>query len=197
MPNPIKFILKLAGWIVLIIAIIIGVMNLPFIQHKMGEVLSERLSEQMGTEVHVGAVKPGFLVNFGVADVLVKDLNGEEMLKVDEVETDISVTDLLKQKIHVKQVTLQGLRVNLYQADKNSLPNFHFLMKNLGNSKLADKGKFDLNDCRFSIKNGSVNWDVQSEKKSQNSFNFNHVNIPDITMDLQMSEILNMAKKLL
>ncbi|KAA6328925.1 hypothetical protein EZS27_022219, partial [termite gut metagenome] len=110
------------------VAIVI-LLNIPYVQQKIAVTITERFTELTDAELSVGEISVGFLFNrLTIDDVLLKDKENKEMLKVSRLSVKYSIWAALRGKISLSNVQLFGFDINLNRENPESEPNFMFLV---------------------------------------------------------------------
>ena len=97
----------IAGILIVYVCLII-LINIPAIQQAIGSWTADILSEQIGSTVRIGSVKPGLLNRLILDDLYIEDLNHEELIRVDRTSVKINLIALLEGKIRVSNAQLFG-----------------------------------------------------------------------------------------
>lgn len=115
----------------LIIAII--VLRIPAIQTKIAKKAASYLEKTIGTPVDIQAVKINFIDYVSLKGIYIEDQKGDTLLFADKIAIDIGLFNLLRNKIDVDLLSLDGVVANLEQ-DKDSVFNFQYIINSFASA---------------------------------------------------------------
>jgi hypothetical protein len=109
-----KYIIRILIWGFLGIHIgLIVLLNIPSVQGRLSSLVSSELRKLLNTEVSVGHIDLDILNRITIEDVLLEDLQGEEMLKVNRLSARFEWKPLLKGKVVINSIQLMDFAVRL------------------------------------------------------------------------------------
>lgn len=114
--------------ILLLIAGVVGLIQVPAVQTFLVQKVSQNLSETLGTEVSVGAVRIDFPDYAVFEDVLVRDLHQDTMFYIGELRAALRDLDRDKYLIKFRRVELDRAKVYLVQHAGDPDLNFQFII---------------------------------------------------------------------
>ncbi|MEM9850130.1 MAG: AsmA family protein, partial [Bacteroidota bacterium] len=127
-----KKILKIAAWLfgiflglLLVIALLIQV---PAVQNKIVQQVASTLSETLNTKVELRRVVLKPFKTLALKGVYLESQQQDTLVYAEEVGVNLSVLRLLKQRIHVREIYLEGAKIQLHRAQADSLFNYQFLI---------------------------------------------------------------------
>ena len=119
-----KYIIRTFIWGIFILYIGLSVIiNLPFVQKKMANMVSSTLEQILTTEVSVGHISLDIFRRIIVEDVLLRDKQGNEMIAVSRLSARYEPLSLLEDKITINSIQLLGFSVQLNKETPNSETN--------------------------------------------------------------------------
>ena len=162
--NRIKYIVRiLVGTLLGLYIGLLVLLNIPFVQEKLGAFVSNELKHLLKTEVSVGHVDLGFLNRIIVEDVLLKDHKNEDMLKVKRLSAKFELLPLLKKQLRINTIQLFGFHIHLNKETPESVPNYQFVLDALASK---DTTKTDTHlDLRINsviVRRGYITFYVHS-----------------------------------
>lgn len=86
------------------------------------------LSEKTGTRISVGKVHIQFFNTVALGDVYMEDKNGDTLAYVRSLDTKLSYFNPFTFKFHFNTLSLEGVRANIYNTEKDSIFNYQFLI---------------------------------------------------------------------
>ncbi len=155
--------------------------HLPTVQQYIGTKTAELLANKLGTEVKVGRIDLGFLNRLVIDNVMIKDQQGMEMLKVGRLGIRISLWDLINGKISISSAQVFGAHALLYQTAPDSAPNFQFALDSLASKDTTSQTPLDLHINSLIMRRCSVSFDKLWEQETPQQFNPSHLYVKDIS----------------
>lgn len=180
-------------FIITVLTVFFGVLlflNLPFIQKELSAVASRELRNLFQTEVSIGNIDMGLLNRIILQDVLLKDREHNEMLRVERLSATFDFVPLLKGKIRIGSVQLLGMKAQLCQKDTLSAPNFQFVLDALASKDTVKKESvLDLRINTVLIRRGTVSYDLLSAPVTPGVFNPRHIGLNDLAGTLSLKAL--------
>jgi hypothetical protein len=134
----------------------------PRIQTKVVKKLATVISEQIGLPVEIGYVNLLWYDELYVRQISIKDTKGEDMIDIDEITVNFSLSSLLmKDRTHIDDAWVSGVQVSLRNNAPDTLMNISYFIKNLrdvlssgeGKGKIFSVGKINLENGHFKLNN--------------------------------------------
>ncbi len=188
-----KYIVRILVWGIIGIHIgILVLLNIPSVQGKLTSIVSTELRKLLNTEVSVGHIELGLFNRLHIEDVLLKDLQGDEMLKVHRLSARFEVKPLLDGKIVINSVQLIGFDIRLKKDTPDSTPNFQFVLDALASKDTLNKSpNLDLRINSVLINRGKILYDVLSESETPGKLNGSHLGIHDLSASISLKALRN------
>lgn len=123
-----KFIIRFFLIVLSIFVLAVLLLQIPSIQNRMVDRITKNLSERLDTEVAIGRVSIDFFNSLIIKDVYLESQAQDTLLFAEKIEADFDLFSLLKNKIEVNQIALNGTQVNLYRGSGDSTFNYQFLI---------------------------------------------------------------------
>ena len=106
-------------------------LNIPAVQRYVGHEVSQAISSKLGTKAVVERVDIGLPNRFIIDGVDIYDQKGKLMLHASRLSAKFEIYPLTRGKIAISSAQLFGLNGFFYQQDKQSKPNFQFVLDSL------------------------------------------------------------------
>lgn len=152
--------------------------NIPIVQQWLASGAAAALENLFGTHVSVGRVAIKWNGRFIVTDLTIEDRQGEEMLQVARVATNIGLHDIFHQRIRIGNTQLFGLHANLYQECEGCDPNFKFFIDAFASKDTTSHTPLDLQISQILVRRGHVRWEQRWKKgRPRSSFELTDFNI--------------------
>ena len=185
------------GGILLLYLCLIILVNIPSVQQAIGSWVADILSNQIGTEVRIGKVKPGLLNRLIIDDIYIADEAKQALIGIDRTSVKIDLFALSQGKIRVPNAQLFGPTLHIRKATPESPTNLQFLIDAFSSDD-EEKSPLDLSINSFIMRRGHVTYDVASEALLP-TLDPNHLDIDhlDATLTLKVlkDDSLNLTIK--
>ena len=187
----IKYTVRIIIWSVLgLYMTLLVLLNVPFVQKKLSAVASHELSNLLHTEVSVGRLDVGLLNRIIIENVLLKDQQGESLLKIARLSANFEYTPLLEGKILINSVQLFGFNIQAYRDSLKAVPNYQFVLDALASKDTVEKeSNLDLRINSVLIRRGRVSYDVYSIPPTPNKFNANHLQVKNLAATISLKAL--------
>ncbi len=193
----VRLIRKLKKIVIWVLGIILGgylctviLLNIPYIQQKVADVVSKELSHLLGTRLTIGKVDMGLLNRIIIDDLLLEDQSGKEMLKISRLSAKFEMLPLFNKKISISSVQLFGFNVNLNKQTPEATPNFQFVIDAFASKDTIKKQtNIDLRINSVLIRRGKLAYDVLSEEETPGKFNPNHISLQNIIANVSLKAL--------
>lgn len=170
---------------------LILLVHLPQIQSRLGNALSETLSEKFGTKVDVGKIYLGLFNRVIVDDVKILDQDKKEMLAASRISAKLNISQLIKGNIVVTSAQLFGMKATMYKLTENSQPNYQFLIDSLKSDDEDSRKDIKLSIKSLILRHGKFKYDILSHPRTNHKINPSHLSFSDISAHIQINEINN------
>ena len=161
----------------------------PIIQKFAVRFASGYLSEKTGADIKVGRLAISPDLRLFVDDVVVKDLRGNDLVKVGKLRAKVFVEELLEGKIHLRNVDLSDTEANLITYEGEDKMNFAFLAEAFASDKPKEKesAPLELRIDKISLKNiDFMLWNqnrADSVKTANHLMDYSHLDLDDINLE--------------
>lgn len=171
MASVFKKILKTSIWMVFIGALlflmIVALIQIPTIQTKIVRYATNIVSDRTHTKVEVKKINISFPKSVVIEGLYLEDIGKDTLVYAKTTKINIALYDLLKKKIAINSIVIEGVNINLYSTKTDSLFNYNFLITAFGDTtdlvepvpKTASQWTFGLEN--INLKNIRVNYDDQ------------------------------------
>lgn len=124
--------LKVSTWIFLIIlstfVLTWGLLQIPSIQNRVIDRITKDLSKRLDTEVAIDRVSIDFFNRAILQGIYLESQEADTLFFAENIQADFNLFGLLKRRIDVNQITLNGTQINLYRSATDSSFNYQFLL---------------------------------------------------------------------
>ena len=188
-----KYIIRILIWGFLGIHIgLIVLLNIPSVQGRLSSLVSSELRKLLNTEVSVGHIDLDILNRITIEDVLLEDLQGEEMLKVNRLSARFEWKPLLKGKVVINSIQLMDFAVRLKKETPESVPNFQFVLDAFASKDtLNEAPNLDLRINSILINRGKLTYDVLSIPETPGKFNASHMDVDNLSASVSIKAFRN------
>ncbi len=178
-----KSIIRWTIWLVIgVYFTIVILLHLPAIQNFAGHEVSKLLSKKLGTEVRVGKISLGALNHLVIDDISIADQKKKRLVDISRIAVKVDILNLLRsKKILISSAQIFKLQANLYRQNKNTEPNFKFILDSLTSQNNTSHPSFDLQIQSLIIRNSSISYHKWDAPLVRNRFNTRHLEVSDIS----------------
>lgn len=163
-------ILTIAGGILVAFILIAGVgvalLNTDSFQNKLLKRATAMLSEKLNTKVEIDSIHVGFFEDdirlFGLK---IEDLQHRKMLEVKQLDVEIQLLGLLRKEVNIDEVTIKGVKANIYKPKPDSAANYQFVLEAFKKKETGERRQ-EEGDRR--------------KEKTKLSFDLNHAQIEEV-----------------
>jgi hypothetical protein len=197
--NYLKKVLKIFLWtlgaILLLFLLIIAIIQIPSVQNYAKEKAVTYLEGKIKTKVSIDTLKIGFPEKIILKGVYFQDQKKDTLLAGEKLSADISLLQLMNNKIEINSLELEGITANL-NRDSKAVFNFEYIVKAFAS---PEKQKSDSPPMQFSVEEIKLdrikfNYNDAVTKNDLNA-NLNHFETTVKTFDLdQMNFEIPKAK---
>ena len=150
-------------------------------------VLSEDLSNYLGTEVQVDNAEVDVFNQIVLEQLLVKDLDADTLLFARRAKVSFNLLPLLKRRLEIYSIQFIDFDINLSRKDSLSAPNYKFIVNLLANSE-SDNSRLDaISINSILMRNGSVSFDNYHKPQNKYIIDPNHLQLNNISSNLKIS----------
>lgn len=114
--------------IVLLALLLFACIQIPFVQNEILHKATSYVQRKTQTRVEIDHIRISFPMTVVVKGVYLEDRNTDTLLYAGKLKVSVVLRDLLRNKVHIKNVVLCDAVLNLHRADTDSLFNYNFLL---------------------------------------------------------------------
>ncbi|MGL5980455.1 MAG: translocation/assembly module TamB domain-containing protein [Phocaeicola sp.] len=171
--------------------ILLLLLDVPFIQKELSKLVSEELKQLLQTEVSIGNVQLGLLNRLILEDVVLKDQQSQEMIKVTRLAAKFEITPLLNHQIIVNSLQLFNFNISLRKEEVNSTPNYQFVLDALAPKDSSSTTHIHLRLNTVLIRHGNLSYHIASMPETPNVFNPHHIALSNLFATLSVKALQN------
>lgn len=178
-----KTIGSILEWLlILIIALAFAIRTSSF-QTYLAEVATDYLSRELDTELHIGKVDIYFFDKLSLDDVFVRDQNGDTLASLTSIDVVLESLNLSKNKIILKNITLNQGRVGISRDSIKGDYNYWFITDYFDSGKKKTKKKpTDLTIQSLDLDQVDVTYDDYRKSYSDYGMDFDHLNLKNVEL---------------
>jgi cytoskeletal protein CcmA (bactofilin family) len=179
-----KIFLWTIGSIFALLLLILILIQIPAVQNIAKEKVVAYLQEKIKTKVSVDTLQIGFPKKIILKGVYFEGQKRDTLLAGKELSVDISMFQLMNNKVEINAIDLQGITANV-SRDSNAVYNFDYIIKAFAT---ADQPKKDSTPMEFSLEkinldNLKINYN-DAYSKNDLYFNLSHLDTRIKSFDL-------------
>ncbi|MCF0245030.1 MAG: translocation/assembly module TamB domain-containing protein [Bacteroidaceae bacterium] len=164
--------------------------HLPAVQKRLGGELSVVLSEQLKSSCRVGSVKLGFLNRLEIDDVLLRDRQKREMLKLRTVAVTPDFLDILKGRITITGAQVFGAEVMVCKDAEDEPLNCQFVIDALSGDDDDEPTKLNLRINTLILRNSALSYSLNYlPRKPQSLVDINHINLTGVNANIVLYKL--------
>ncbi|WP_027470387.1 translocation/assembly module TamB domain-containing protein [Saccharicrinis fermentans] len=160
------------------------VVLIPSVQNSIGNILTTRLSNDLGAEVSIGNVRFYPIKKLVLNEVLIKDSQQDSLLYLDQLVAPIDSIVFANKRVYLGAISIHQLNTSITTDSISN--NYSFILDSLrsrqgkqSNWKYAIKG--------IQLKNSAISFVRQNAPTPKSKFNTNHVKVS--SLDLYVDKI--------
>lgn len=190
--NTLKHILSWSIWsLVALYALIMTAIHVPAIQGYIGSKVASAVSQKLGTTVSVGRVDLGFLNRIIIDDVLIRDQQQQDMLRVGRMSVRLEIIPLVKGRVVISSAQLFGAHVHLYKSNRQAPFNFQFALDSLASKDTTSHTPLDLRINSLIVRHSSISYDCQDQVQKHEQLDYNHLLFNNISAHVSLKNLTN------
>lgn len=167
-------------------------LNIPVVQRELGTFISKELNKILKTEVCIGRVDVGLFNRIILEDVLLKDQQEAELMKVARLSAKFEILPLFEGRISISSVQLFGFNIHLMKETPDAIPNYQYVLDAFASKDTTDRPTLlDLRINSILIRRGRLSYDVNSEPVTHGKFNASHIHLENFAATLSLKALRN------
>ncbi|MFA5417334.1 MAG: translocation/assembly module TamB domain-containing protein [Bacteroidales bacterium] len=124
--------LKVIMWVIIVLLLlfilIVGLIQFPAVQTKIIHSATSIVSSKTHTKVEIEKISISFPKSVVIGGLFLEDMNRDTLVYANELKVNISLIDLLSNKLNVGFFGVNDMTLNLYNTESDSLFNYNFLI---------------------------------------------------------------------
>lgn len=121
-----------------VIILLVGLIQLPYIQNKVLDAATTYVSHKTNTRVEIGYISIAFPYSVVLNDVYLEDNKKDTLLYAGKTSLHIGYKALFHQRLHIRDFLLQDVYLNVYNSATDSLFNYQFLIDALSDTTAVE-----------------------------------------------------------
>jgi uncharacterized protein involved in outer membrane biogenesis len=144
------------GSIVLLLIIALLLLRLPSVQNYVTHKVVAFVSKKTHSRIELKKLYIEFPKSIVIENLFAEDLAHDTLLNVNKLKVNIDLLALLKSKVSISNISLQGANANIKRSESDSTFNFDFIIRAF-TSPSPKKESVDSSTSAWAIDVGSVN----------------------------------------
>ncbi|MET3979144.1 hypothetical protein ABIB62_001731 [Mucilaginibacter sp. UYP25] len=146
-----KTILWIIASVIFLILLVVILIQVPAVQNFAKDKAVTFLQNKIHTKVEIGHISLGLPKMLVLEDVYFEDQKKDTLIAGDKLKVDISMLKLLKSKVEINEINLEGITANISRGP-DSLFNFDYIIKAfVGEQKKEVKPEDTTSTMKFSL----------------------------------------------
>ncbi|QHS54249.1 translocation/assembly module TamB [Mucilaginibacter sp. 14171R-50] len=146
-----KTILWIIASVIFLILLVVILIQVPAVQNFAKDKAVTFLQNKIHTKVEIGHISLGLPKLLVLEDVYFEDQKKDTLIAGDKLKVDITLLKLLKNKVEVNEINLEGITANISRGP-DSLFNFDYILKAFaGEQKKEVKPEDTTSTMKFSV----------------------------------------------
>lgn len=169
---------------------LIILLHIPVTQSFLGTLVSDALSEGLGSKVSVGRVDLGFINRLIIDDVYLYDQKDKQMLRIARLSAKINPIALFEERLSFSSIQLFGVHANLYQEAPNTKPNYQFVLDSLSaDNNNKESSPLDLQVNSIVIRHGAIYYRRLYKNPIRGRFSFDDIAVSDLSSHIILNRL--------
>lgn len=173
------------GLVLIIYLIGLSLSKIPAVQSWSAEVISQSLTDFLGTTVKIGKVSPGLFNRLIIDDIKVYDQKDSLMLSAARMAAKIRILPLIEKEVHIDNAQLIGADITLYKADAKSQLNCQFLIDKFSKDK-EETSQTNIQIGALLIRRSALQYNVWDAAPTPHRFNPNHLSVRGLDVNAKI-----------
>ena len=178
------------GLVLFVYLIGLSLSKIPAVQSWTAELVSNSLTDFLGTTVKIGNVSPGLFNRIIIDDVKIYDQKDSLMLSAARMAAKIRILPLVEKKIHIDNAQLIGAKISLYKTEAKSQLNCQFLIDKFSKNDDENKTKPNIQIGTLLVRRSTLRYNVWDTAHTPHRFNPNHLSVR--SLDVNAKVLFNM-----
>ena len=167
------------------------VISYPGVQDKVRSKAEDMLHKQLNVDIAIDRIELSPFDRIELYGVTLPDLDGDTLLYAKKIGAGIKYLDLiLHDKIHLSNIQLFGLDVNITRATPTSDTNLQFLIDAFASKEEEEQEPINLGINSALIRKCKASYNVLSEPHLEEGlFDANHIELKDLSTTLSIKAL--------
>jgi hypothetical protein len=146
-----KTILWIIASVIFLVLLVVILIQVPAVQNFVKDKAVTFLQNKIHTKVEIGHISLGLPKLLVLEDVYFEDQKKDTLIAGDKLKVDISMLQLLHNKVEINEINLQGITTKIYRGADSTF-NFDYIIKAFaGEQKKEVKPEDTTSTMKFSI----------------------------------------------
>ncbi len=122
-----RFLAWLVASLLIIVFLVLIVLQFPAVQTRVAGIIATRLSEETGGVINIERVAIRLPRSVELQGIYIEDPEGDTLLYAGRIYTDITMTALLRNRVHINSLEIEDLTAFIIREKPDTVFNFQFL----------------------------------------------------------------------
>ncbi len=160
-------------------------LQIPPIQKKVSNVLTNKLTKALNTTVSINRVSYSITNNLVIKGIYIEDYRLDTLFYLNKVE--LGIWEVFKRKLHFNKLIINGLKLHIFE-DTTGQTNLLIFLQNLPPSKpkkKKHKAHISIKIDKIIVKNCQISYTKQLDSIDTQKFNPKYFNIKPLNFQIQ------------
>ena len=181
-----KYFLKFLGGILILLLLLLVSLRLPYVQTKLAQIATDFIAKKTNTVLTIDKVAINFIDNVSLKGIYAEDLNKDTLLYAGNINVDIGIFNLFRNKVDIENINLDNITAHIYQKEDSTF-NFQFLIDAFASQDTTKNNdntasSLEIIIGQINIENANISFDLLNGK---NSAKFKQLLVKANTLDFE------------
>lgn len=165
-------------------------LRIDAMQHQLASYVSEQIHSISNIPITIGSVQIRHLNKIEISDILLNDLEGDTLARIEKVSAHISPLHLLRNKVRINSVMLAKPYINIYKNDSLSPANIQFLLDILAGDNSTSPTQFpNIRMNQLHIYDGKFRYREKFRTHDNKQFTASNIEVDNISANISLKEL--------
>ncbi len=136
---------------VVLVVLLIILLQMPSVQTRVAQKVVQQLESRVGVEMSVEKLGIRFPKALWIEGVYVEDARGDTLMVVNSIEVDMRMVALLRNKIHVHRLQIDGLQINVLRDDEETGYRHDIILQAFAGEERVDEDAGDQAEWQLTL----------------------------------------------
>ena len=172
----------------ILILITLGLLNSPWVQHKVALRVTHAIEEKVGTKVYLGNLSCRLPADILLDTLRIDDREGETLVSADKLAVKVDWWPLItKRHISIRNIRLYNPAISVRTDSVGAEPNYKFFLDAFHSGAQVSIPPIQVNS--IIIRGARLKYDVLSEPETVGQFNPSHIDVNSLNTHLSLKTL--------